>query len=560
MATVAEFIRSQHPDILRCWVGEATQTASARGLDGPEFRNVMPRYLASLATGQASNGSATREQLRHVESHVSARLRQGFHVAEVVEEFALLGRCICRAWSAAPPEAQPDVADVARLFTTLHAAMEAVTDLFSRYLLEDEQTEKRYLRLLQKVASESPGLDGPGSRKQLTELLEVILDAMGAQSAALLLYEPKDERLVTAASAGRAHEQLERYAASMDLSTFAGTIAAAGEETCSLWDAGTTELVVGESLRGGGIHSLLGVRLPAHHALIGVLYVGLTATREFTLQEKQRLQTLGQHLSVHLENARLYANLQEKVEALQAERSRREQFVTILAHDLRGPLSAAKMGAQTLLRTPEKLDARRDLALKITRNIDRTDQMVRDLLDANRIEAGQRLPLRLDACDLGAIARDVVEELTALHGERFVLEADGHVQGIWSAEELRRALWNLGTNAIKYGAADRPVTFTVTSTDAGARVSVHNHGRMIPRGDQQNIFQPFFRTRSAQKELSSGWGLGLTLVWGCAQAHGGRVELTSEPGEGTTFSLALPRDARPFQKEREAPAELSAGV
>ncbi|QAT85727.1 adaptive-response sensory-kinase [Corallococcus coralloides] len=550
MASIAEVIRSHHSEIIQCWVDEATRAASARGLDQPEFRNIMPGYLASLAESRASGGDGDNQQRQHVESHVSARLRQGFHVAEVVEEFAILGRCITQTWATTPPDEQPDGHDVEQLYIELHVAMESVTNLFGKHLLEEEQTEKRYLRLLQKVASEALRLDEPSSRNRLKELLEVILEAMGARSCALLLYVPEGERLVTAASAGVGNEQLEHYATSLAPKSFPGSIVAAGEETYSLWDAMTATVEVSESLRQGGIHSLLGVRLPAHRALMGVLYVGLSDTREFTAREKQRLQTLGQHLSVHLENARLYTNLQEKVEALKTERGLREQFVNVLAHDLRGPLSSAKMGARALIQAPEKLEARRDLALRIDRNIERADQMVRDLLDANRIQAGQRLPLRLDTCDLGRIAHDVVEDLMMLHGERFVLEAEDHVRGIWSAEELRRALWNLGTNAIKYGAAGLPVTFTVTSTGAGCRVAVHNHGRTIPREEQRDIFQPFMRTGSAQRGVSKGWGLGLTLVWGCAQAHGGRVDVTSEPGAGTTFSLTLPWDARPFQQDQ----------
>ncbi|GMU05495.1 sensor histidine kinase [Corallococcus caeni] len=549
MASIAEIIRNNHGEIVRCWMEEATRAASARGLDKPEFRNIMPTYLASLAEARASGGDGDDMQRQHVESHVSARLRQGFHVAEVVEEFAILGRCITQMWAHTPPALQPDVHDVERLYAELHVAMERVTDLFGKHLLEEEQTEKRYLRLLQQVASEALRLDGPASRNRLKELLEVILEAMGAQSGALLLYEPAGDRLVTAASTGAANEQLEHYATSLDAKSFPGSIVAAGEETCALWDAMTTPLEVSDTLRQGGLHSLLGVRLPAHRALMGVLYIGLTDTREFTSREKQRLQTLGQHLSIHLENAQLYANLQDKVEALQAERSLREQFVTILAHDLRGPLSAARLGAHALIRAPEKLDTRRDLALRIDRNIDRADQMVKDLLDANRIQAGQRLPLRLDTCDLGGIAHDVVEELSMLHGERFVLKAAERVRGIWSAEELRRALWNLGTNAIKYGADALPITFTVTSTETEARASVHNQGPAIARADQETIFRPFIRTRSAQTGSSHGWGLGLSLVWGCAQAHGGRVELTSDADTGTTFSLVLPWDARPFQAD-----------
>jgi signal transduction histidine kinase len=89
--------------------------------------------------------------------------------------------------------------------------------------------------------------------------------------------------------------------------------------------------------------------------------------------------------------------------------------------------------------------------------------MIRDLLDANQIQAGQKLPLRLDRCDLAAIAGEVVEELASIHGERFLLKPEDGVRGIWSADALRRALWNLAVNAIEYGAPDKPVTITVSA-------------------------------------------------------------------------------------------------
>ncbi|AFE10327.1 sensor histidine kinase [Corallococcus coralloides DSM 2259] len=547
MASVAENIRQHREEIIHGWSEQAAHAASARGLDGPEFKNIMPAYLASLADEEGLPGAHANTRKALIESHVAARLRQGFNVAEVIEEFAILGRCITHAWANAPPEARPSARDVERLFTELHGASTAVAELFSRHLLEDEQTEKRYARLLQKGASEALMEGTTSLHRHLKGALELIVEAMGAQSAAVLLYEVEEERLVTAAAAGMASEHLENYATSMSPASFPGMVAAGGEETSSILDAGTTPLELSPRLRQSGLRSLLGVRLPFHRALMGILFIGLTEVREFTAREKARLLSLGQQLSVHLDNAKLYAKLREKIEALQVERGLREHFVSVLAHDLRGPLSAAKSGAQLLLRHPERLDQRRDMALRIERSIERTDQMVRDLLDANRIQAGQRLPLRLDTCDLGGIAREVVEELIAIHGDRFVLHAEERVRGVWSAEELRRALWNLGSNAIKYGSATEPITLTVTRTGDTARAAVHNRGPVIALADQEQIFKPFTRTHSAQEDPSKGWGLGLALVWGCAQAHGGSVSVQSDAATGTTFPLTLPPDARPYQ-------------
>jgi len=201
------------------------------------------------------------------------------------------------------------------------------------------------------------------------------------------------------------------------------------------------------------------------------------------------------------------------------------------------------MGSVILTRHPEKLDERRELAIKIDANIDRADRMIRDLLDANRLRANERLPLRLGSCDLGDLARVLVEELSTIHGERFILELEEGVRGIWDAEELRRALWNLAINAVKYGEAGKPVTISVKRIGWEAQLSVHNYG-VIAAEDQGRLFDPFTRARQAETGGQTGWGLGLTLVRGCAEAHGGKVTVHSSAASGTTFTLHLPPDSR----------------
>jgi signal transduction histidine kinase len=132
-----------------------------------------------------------------------------------------------------------------------------------------------------------------------------------------------------------------------------------------------------------------------------------------------------------------------------------------------------------------------------------------------------------------------------VHGDRFVVEADADsVRGIWSEDELHRALWNLVTNAVKYGASKQPITIIVERRSELARVSVHNLGTPIPAEEQAHIFDAYTRTRSADAGDRTGWGLGLTLVRGATEAHGGHVVLTSDRDSGTTFTIELPLDAR----------------
>jgi signal transduction histidine kinase len=262
---------------------------------------------------------------------------------------------------------------------------------------------------------------------------------------------------------------------------------------------------------------------------------------------------LAQRLALLIDNARLFQEREDSISRLETERDLRLKFVSILAHDLRGPLSAAKMAAQGIAHRPRAFEQQRELAIKVDRSVDRADRMIRDLLDVSRIHAGERLALRLEECDLGAVAHDVVTELESIHGQRFMLDADA-IRGVWSCEELRRAIWNLSTNAVKYGAADRPVQITVKRVVDHACVSVHNEGRPLSWDEKENLFVPFSRTRSAEAGGPRGWGLGLTLVRGCVEAHGGSVDVESAPGEGTTFVLRFPLDARPYQPSDAAPS------
>jgi signal transduction histidine kinase len=129
-------------------------------------------------------------------------------------------------------------------------------------------------------------------------------------------------------------------------------------------------------------------------------------------------------LGLLLHDERMQGDLQETNHQLRTEREVRERFVAVLAHDLLGPLAAAKMGMQLLHAHPELLSERTSVSGQIVQDLDRTDRMVRDLLDVHQIRTGHGLTLRLGKTDLVAVAHDVVQELTRIHGDRFSLSAN----------------------------------------------------------------------------------------------------------------------------------------
>ncbi|WNG26502.1 GAF domain-containing protein [Cystobacter fuscus] len=232
---------------------------------------------------------------------------------------------------------------------------------------------------------------------------------------------------------------------------------------------------------------------------------------------------------------------------LRVERELRERFVSALSHDLRTPLTAAKMSAQLIPRQPNLPDKVYSLAARVRHNIDRADQMITDLLDANRIRAGQGLPIELAPCDLWQVVSDTLEELSTIHGERFLLRGEERLVGDWDARALRRLIENLCGNAIKYGDPMEQVTVSLKQDGDLAELAVHNWGNPIPADEREHLFLYLSRAKSAESSGKKGWGIGLTLVRGVTEAHGGSVHVESSQETGTTFLVRLPRRAKPSE-------------
>lgn len=218
----------------------------------------------------------------------------------------------------------------------------------------------------------------------------------------------------------------------------------------------------------------------------------------------------------------------------------KEQFVNTLSHDLRNPLSAAKMAAW-LIQQDKSLEAHVDYAERIAANVSRADQMIRDLLDANRIREGQLPELEFGPVNLCDITEYVRREQISMHGDRFDFKCMGNVEGHWNEHGIIRVLENLLSNGIKYGAANATVALLVADEGDTVRISVHNVGNPIPEAEQRNLFDPYFRSKDAKSSGKQGWGLGLTVVQGLVEAHCGQISVRSSADQGTTFIVTLPR-------------------
>lgn len=216
-----------------------------------------------------------------------------------------------------------------------------------------------------------------------------------------------------------------------------------------------------------------------------------------------------------------------------------QKFVNTLTHDLKTPITTAKMSAQLILKRSDKPDDCIRSASRIIGNLNRLDSMIHDLLDVSRIRAGEPISLQYMNCDLASIARDVIEDFSDIK-EQISLSTNGVVEGYFSCDGLRRAMENLIGNALKYGNKDSPIKVSVVRESDFVTISVHNEGPPIPKAEVPLLFEQYRRTKTAHESKKTGWGLGLALVKGVADAHKGKISVESSEGMGTTFVIQIP--------------------
>lgn len=221
----------------------------------------------------------------------------------------------------------------------------------------------------------------------------------------------------------------------------------------------------------------------------------------------------------------------------------RERLAATLSHDMRNPLSLIMAGAQLIAITPDLSTAYR-AAEKIQNGAARLEHMLSQLVDALTFDRGIKLPLSLSEFDVQNVINTVVQEFDMMVVGR--IETRGQsVVGFWCKNSLLRALENLVTNAFKYGDGER-VVIMAQSNRGRLSLSVHNTGNPIPPEQRETIFE--YLRREDNGSRADGWGIGLPFVRSVAEGHGGSVVVDSAAATGTTFTIDIPVDCRPFVK------------
>jgi two-component system CheB/CheR fusion protein len=347
-------------------------------------------------------------------------------------------------------------------------------------------------------------------------------------------------------------EMLDRYPADLDFgwpkTLRTGTSDLMGEIPDSALEAIARNAEHLRDLRALHLKSSMSVPLVVRDKTIGVIWMASTESgRHFGPTDLAVAEELGQRASLAIDNAAQYRRAQEAIRE-------REQFMSIASHELKTPLTTLELQVQGLLTLAERktsglvLSAEHmEMLKKIERQSDRLTELINNLLDVSRITAG-KLQLNAEGLDLRAsvlaVAGRFEEELKRQRVE-LTLHTDQPAQGRWDRLRIEQVITNLLSNAIKYGNG-KPITVTVQKEPSKAVLRVEDRGIGIGQEAMAKMFKPFQRFAP---QGYAGLGLGLYIVRQIVDAHGGTIRVTSEVGQGSTFTVKLPLSSEAAPRE-----------
>jgi PAS domain S-box-containing protein len=289
------------------------------------------------------------------------------------------------------------------------------------------------------------------------------------------------------------------------------------------------------ALRAAEIRSMVAAPLVAHGKLLGVMaFVSSSPARLYGPTDVRMAEELAHRAALSIENARLYLAAQRATKT-------RDEVLGIIAHDLRNPLNSIVLQANLLRRWgPEPERRSPKPADAIERAAARMNRLIQDLLDVARMEAG-RLSVQAAPVDARQALSDAIEAqhtLAAAAGLTLRVEVPAELPEVWADQDrLFQVFANLIGNAVKFTKAGGRIVVGAVPRDGEVLFWVSDTGSGISADDMPHLFDRFWQGRNAGLQ---GAGLGLPIVKGLVEAHGGRIWVESTPGKGSTFFLTIP--------------------
>ncbi len=292
----------------------------------------------------------------------------------------------------------------------------------------------------------------------------------------------------------------------------------------------------------GGARSMMIFPLTAARRCFGTLLLYFASPQHWSQEDYRHIQVFVDQICVTMDNVRLFAaEARARQEAEQANQIKLK-FLAMISHELRTPLTSIKGFASTLLATDVTWDAesQRDFATIISDEADKLTELIGQLLDLSRLQAG-KLRIQPEARTLGEIIDIALTELQSITAQhRLVIDiAPGLPPVFVDTQRMAEVLVNLVGNAAKYAPPTTAITISATAHEANIQVNIADEGPGIPLENRERVFEAFLQLENSPLQQGKGLGLGLAICKGLIEAHGGKIWV-ADTSSGTTMSFTFP--------------------
>ncbi|MBA3292742.1 MAG: ATP-binding protein [Geodermatophilaceae bacterium] len=325
-------------------------------------------------------------------------------------------------------------------------------------------------------------------------------------------------------------------------------------------DADDLVLLANASARGLGMVRADRISMPALVAAVSSARAAGSRRTEVALPEHvvgAGPRRVGVHATRLDPSGTVALLLQDVTEVRRVEEVRRD-FVANVGHELKTPVGALTLLAEAVQEAADDPEAIRRFSARMRHEAERLARLVRELIDLSRLQGGDPLPA-LEPVPLDVIVAEAIDRTRLAAGAKGIqLTAAGQsdliVRGV--EPQLITALTNLLANAVAYSANETNVSVGTRARSGFAEIAITDDGVGIPDGDRQRVFERFYRVDQSRATATGGTGLGLAIVKHIVTNHGGSVEVWSEPGVGSTFTVRIPLAPQPDSVDLIAEREL----
>lgn len=227
-----------------------------------------------------------------------------------------------------------------------------------------------------------------------------------------------------------------------------------------------------------------------------------------------------------------YVQVQHDISRRKIVDGQKRSLLSLVAHELKSPLTAAKFLAEASLNSAPNSDMQR-IHARLTGML----RLIDDILNLGRLETN-KLQLRKERMNLTQIIYEVADQMKTFSPTHHMKITGPNVKVIADADHIREVIFNLLTNAVKYSSEDKPIDITINETPAEVTVCVEDQGQGIPRAEQSRIFDRFYQVKNRSQQ---GFGLGLYISREIIRRHKGKIWVESAVGKGSKFFFSLPR-------------------